>query len=614
MPPRWYPVARFSGLKPSPLLAGVLAVTLAATGCRNDNIQADQGWTPDQREAWYFATQGSRLVPRAWFDALERADGDRPFGSLDNLSRFGFLPPPQGSDRALPIGFANDRQPDAGLKVTGLRWYEGQPGDGEGVEPWLGLNCAACHTARMRHDGVDHTFDGGPSLVDFQSFIEGLDAALHATRSDAQKWDRFAQTVLGNRDMPANRELLAASFDKLLAWQDLTAHMNDTDLRYGPARLDAVGHILNKILMFNGATAADGNPANAPVSYPFLWGISRQERVQWNGIAQNSRLQLPGDDLEYGALGRNTGEVLGVFGELLVTPQPPGAGALIHYKSSIRTPNLIEMELLVKDLQPPRWPAGFPPIDEDLRQQGQALFADHCAACHLTENDQRAGEPTERMLAFQDTGPENLTDIWMACNAFVYAGPTGPMQGVQDNAGQPMGTTAPVANMLATAVRGALIAQAPDLVRAGFRNFFAIRGLPGIEVGPPPDPDDPRAAERLACLTTPDVATLAYKARPLDGIWATAPYLHNGSVMSLYELLLPPDRRAREFWVGNRDFDPVNVGYVGADPGDGTGFLLRTHDDQGRVIEGNGNAGHVYGADRFSDEDRRALVEYMKSL
>ena len=55
----------------------------------------------------------------------------------------------------------------------------------------------------------------------------------------------------------------------------------------------------------------------------------------------------------------------------------------------------------------------------------------------------------------------------------------------------------------------------------------------------------------------------------------------------------------------------MNVGYVSTG---GTGFLLRSHDDAGRVIEGNSNEGHVYGADRFSDDDRRALVEYMKSL
>jgi cytochrome c peroxidase len=43
----------------------------------------------------------------------------------------------------------------------------------------------------------------------------------------------------------------------------------------------------------------------------------------------------------------------------------------------------------------------------------------------------------------------------------------------------------------------------------------------------------------------------AYKARPLDGIWATAPYLHNGSVPTLYDLLTPPDQRPASFNVGN---------------------------------------------------------------
>lgn len=598
-----------------PLSGLLLMAAFPLAGCWPEWSDRVQGWDAGQREAWYFATQGSRLMPRAWFDALVDATTGQPFATVESLAGYGFLPPPKDSEQTLPIGFANDRQPDETLKVTRLRWYEGQEGADTAAEPWLGLNCSACHTARMRHEGVDYTFDGGPSLVDFQGFVEDLDAALHATRVDPARWDRFAATVLEGRDTEANRALLADAFDRLMAWQDLAAQMNTTSIRYGAGRLDAVGHILNKILMFNGAGARSGNAPNAPVSYPFLWGISRQHHVQYNGIAQNSRLDLPGDDLEYGALGRNTGEVLGVFGEIIVTPQFAAAGPLIHYNSSVRLRYLMDMELLVKDLQAPEWPQAFPPINNDLRQKGETLFAANCAGnCHLMPQDQQAGEPTDRMLAFLDTRPTDLTDIWMACNAFVYTGPTGPMQGLRDNNGVAMGRQAPVANMLGTAVRGALIQQAPDLIRAGFDNFFGIRRLPGIEAAPIPDPDDPRAEERRACLTTPDVPTLAYKARPLDAIWATAPYLHNGSVRSLYELLLPPDQRSREFWVGNRDFDPNDVGYVGTDPGDGTGFLLRARDDNGRIIEGNSNAGHIYGADRFSEEDRRALIEYMKSL
>ncbi len=73
---------------------------------------------------------------------------------------------------------------------------------------------------------------------------------------------------------------------------------------------------------------------------------------------------------------------------------------------------------------------------------------------------------------------------------------------------------------------------------------------------------------------------LSYKARSLNGIWATAPYLHNGSVPTLYDLLLPvnareaaPKARPVTFKVGAREFDPVKVGfrYEGYD-----GFEFRT--------------------------------------
>ena len=115
----------------------------------------------------------------------------------------------------------------------------------------------------------------------------------------------------------------------------------------------------------------------------------------------------------------------------------------------------------------------------------------------------------------------------------------------------------------------------------------------------------------------------AYKARPLDGIWATAPYLHNGSVPNLYQLLLPADRRMTRFNVGHRDFDPVAVGYI-TDPHP-TGFEFRTTDDQGNPIPGNANSGHsgeYHTQTRdpdgkwrdFGDDERWALVEYLKTL
>ncbi|MDG2214822.1 MAG: hypothetical protein P8M70_13405, partial [Verrucomicrobiota bacterium] len=52
-----------------------------------------------------------------------------------------------------------------------------------------------------------------------------------------------------------------------------------------------------------------------------------------------------------------------------------------------------------------------------------------------------------------------------------------------------------------------------------------------------------------------------YKARPLNGVWATVPFLHNGSVPNLYELLSPVNERSKTFLLVSKEFDPVNVGF-----------------------------------------------------
>jgi hypothetical protein len=109
-------------------------------------------------------------------------------------------------------------------------------------------------------------------------------------------------------------------------------------------------------------------------------------------------------------------------------------------------------------------------------------------------------------------------------------------------------------------------------------------------------------------------AVLKYKARPLNGIWATPPYLHNGSVPNLYALLSPVAERPKKFYLGNREYDPVNVGY-------------RTEELAGAFefdtsICGNLNTGHEFSDEKkpgvigraLTPEERRALIEFLKSL
>ena len=91
----------------------------------------------------------------------------------------------------------------------------------------------------------------------------------------------------------------------------------------------------------------------------------------------------------------------------------------------------------------------------------------------------------------------------------------------------------------------------------------------------------------------------------MDGIWATAPYLHNGSVPSLYELLQPPTKRSQVFYVGNREFDPDKVGVKSGHSKNGFRFDTR--------LPGNRNTGHPYGTD-LNEDDRFDLLEFLKTL
>jgi len=94
----------------------------------------------------------------------------------------------------------------------------------------------------------------------------------------------------------------------------------------------------------------------------------------------------------------------------------------------------------------------------------------------------------------------------------------------------------------------------------------------------------------------------------LDGIWLRAPYLHNGSVPNLRELLEPASKRTPVFYRGYDLYDWVNVGFVTTGPGaQRAGTLFKVAD------RGNGNQGHEYGAG-LSSSEKDALIEYLKTL
>jgi hypothetical protein len=110
-----------------------------------------------------------------------------------------------------------------------------------------------------------------------------------------------------------------------------------------------------------------------------------------------------------------------------------------------------------------------------------------------------------------------------------------------------------------------------------------------------------------------------YQAPPLDGIWATAPYLHNGSVPTVYHMLnstARPSRYSRSFRTDSDSYDPIRLGWrfqtVESDSQTGlTPYERRKIYDT--RLPGRSNSGHTFGDD-LTEPERWAVIEYLKTL
>jgi hypothetical protein len=460
----------------------------------------------------------------------------------------------------------------------------------------LGLTCAACHTTEIRFGTTAYRIDGAPTHGDIQGFLTAVISALQQTTNDAARFARFATKVLGDNNTPENqselKDQLAASIKTRIGYNlrnfpgyDPQQTSPAPPTRYG--RLDAVDAIVNEVYHFAVKNPDPNNPtegakpATAPVSYPFLWDTPQHDIVEWLGIAKN------GGPLDVFTLSRNVGEVLGVFGDVSIPEVPPLFN--LGYPSTVKVLALTDLENELKTLWSPQWPADFPKIDQVAAAKGAQIYQANCVSCHALID---RSDPNRKVIAFM--GDSN-TDPQASINFFNRTGPSGKLNGVNVNFVPFTAKIPPVADadtMLSNVVTGTILGQfkqaPPDAL-----NQVSFRGT---------------HPHGVALITLRPVAK--YKARPLDGIWATAPYLHNGSVPNLDALLRPASQRPKSFSIGVRTFDPVKVGYLtNAD-----GFpKFNVNEADGTPIPGNSNAGHEDGAN-LTEEERSQLIEYLKTL
>ena len=539
-----------------------------------DVVVRDQHWPADQRAWFYHTPQGTELLPYKWYLALEQPQiklfGTVPkFSDPEYLARFGFLTDAASATNpgGLPVGFAVDTVAD--------------PFSGETVQV-VGLTCAACHTGQLNYNGKGVRIDGGTAGADLASFQTELGYAVAFTDKIPFRFDRFARAVLGEHATADEKRKLKADFEKVLNAGLAESNAATAGNLYPTAgsfgRTDALGRIGNYVF---GTELDNANlrVADAPVKFPPLWYTS------WFGWVQyNASIQQP--------MVRNIGEALGVRARVnLVDPAK-------LYQSTVNVTNIWKMEELLAGqtafdgLKPPTWPAEvFGAVDAEKAKQGAALYKLRCERCHMPEvksaaiqDDQywEAGLDGKHFLKLNvipldviGTDPREATD-WAQRKAV-----TGELG---------LGTVP------ATEGLRVVTTKIRDM------NYDAMKLTPEQRM------------EWSGYRADGVAAPLGYRARPLEGLWATPPFLHNGSVPSLYQLLLPAEQRDKTFYIGSREFDPKHVGFTTA-KFDG-GFLFDTSQP------GNSNAGHEFrnGSGKgvigpeLSDDERWAIIEYLKTM
>jgi hypothetical protein len=530
-------------------------------------VYLNQGWSEADRQAYYWTSQGSALLSYDIFLSLEQARSTKPFLSTDNLARLGMVPQepdPKWNPDGLPLG-----------------WTKTSVSEGQWKGDWFGITCAACHNSQIEYKGKKIRIDGGNSQTfDLHAFLSDLDESLTMTLQDDLKFARLSQQLakrgaLVPEDLRARLQADSMNVARI-------RHFFKPTSPVGPGRMDALELVHNQVLANELGYPENWKAPNAPVKWPFLWNAPQSAWIGWRGTQQFPLL-------------RNMGESMGFWVKFDIRSKSPDK----IFDSTADLKGQIAIESLLRRLAPPPWPEEiFGRIDRVKAAKGAELFQENCTSCHSTYPHRWSGPKKmgkrfieNALIPAEIVGTDftQVTNLTYGLNPTAFSGALAPyLPGSWKNA-----DIAPDLVNLITAVQG-----------------VTDKSLAKLQLSPEKLED----ASGYRFESEPLPPNSLYKAAPRDGSWAIAPYLHNGSVPNLYELLIPASQRSKQFYLG-REFDPIKVG-MDTSPAPGK-FLFDT------TVPGNSNAGHSFedGPRKngvigrlLKDEERWALIEYLKSI
>lgn len=493
------------------------------------------------RAIWHRTPEGSDAFPVALFRALNDPKTGRPL--IESFASYGFIPAP-GDDTGLPVGFSR-------LKAKGHDFV------------LTGINCATCHSTQITYRGKTLHIDGAPNLLDVEAFFRGvlgaLKGILEEDSADRVKFlFRFAYYNAIELEKMAAAEPTAPApgygtrpaaehHDLLLAFlgerlKSAVRVIASFELQTPAGPGRADSFgIIRNLLMTEEVLGAPGN--FQPMTAP----VSMPHLFHFGSFTN-----LHWDGNTSTGIDRNYAQAIALGASF--DPQT--------LASSVRPYDLLTMEETARRLTTPAWPAEiFGPLDLAKVTRGAALFRTQgCAGCHAHEGWHK--------LEKIGTDPNRLVNYALPVN----------VRG---------GRTASYATNLYTssiAVKNRAFADNNVSVADQYKMNQWHDGVDAV---------------------WRETLDLGYFTRPLRGLWATAPFLHNGSVPTLWHLLQPADQRPKKFAVGHREFDPVRVGYV-----ETPAKVIWEFDT---AVSGNRNTGHEFGT-RLTEAEKWDLLEYLKTL
>lgn len=552
----------------------------------------ENGLSTKERNEYYYQDEGIQYLPYDVISSFKRPNSNGK-GFYDEL----FLERPERL--GLYKNILDPSLPPIGITIS----------DDPAYLPLFGIACATCHTSVITYQGQAFIVDGASSLFAIDRLIQEMVTSIILTLINPVEFNSFYKRYQSLRkladDNSSEVEQLSKSSEvqgikSILEKQELSSlcdkdqdNLNkylqvlngkiNTTLTSGAypteqqlnSRIKMFGYLVKRAQFFLKKASYAKNPTDKLASQGLgrsnPWGVTK------NMLAAEIMKKSPKDWPKQAGGPVNTPTIWnfedskwiflsGVTNSMVERNLAQGVALLTDfnwdtYETTVSIRKLEKVSSYARKIKPPVWPEEIlGEIDLEKAIQGKFLFEQSCAPCH---KDNKSAGPASISYLY--------TNVWTDQE---YA-----KAQTEDFYGKDLFSEVLSPFLLKVKAGVAQREQIVDLTPFEKGRLPSVWAKPGFN---------------------------AIEAKPLYGIWSSPPYLHNGSVPTIKDLLSKPERRPKSFWMGSMEYDPVNLGFKY----DKIYYSSEINTECDKCL-GNSNDGHVFGTN-LSETEKFQLIEYLK--